>query len=288
MMTQFSYFGWITPWWNAPQVWGRGWGVCAAAPGSEGCLCRSTEGKCGLESWSRPSFHPPEDGAARIWQHKDPEMIISKFIRKCLVVESMKNWTGHMIQGMSTHLLIWDLEQVQHHSVSSHVLQQPLLLHTNLLSRRAEFTETQQDLCHTRHKTMRPALHLEGILLCMPLCNIQGLYSLERRKHWVKKFPPLSQFCSCWLCCCLFEVYCSHPALGSRYLLPVNQKLHTVRWHHRYWFSMTDTDSDYSHTCYCIHVTHMQNYLILISALVSLKYYLYTTRVFIHTLISIY
>jgi len=78
-----------------------------------------------------------------------------------------------MIQGLFTHILIGDLEQVQYHSVSSHVLQEPLLLHANLLSRRAEFTETQQDLCHTRHKTM----HLEGILLCvrllaLPMCNI--------------------------------------------------------------------------------------------------------------------
>lgn len=59
-------------------MWGRGWGVCAAAPGSENYLCRRTEWTCGLDTWSHPSFRPPEDGAARVWQHKDLNMTISR------------------------------------------------------------------------------------------------------------------------------------------------------------------------------------------------------------------
>lgn len=46
----------------------------------------------------------------------------------------------------STYCLVRDLQQVQHHCVSSHVLQQPLLLHTTLLSRVTQLTETMQDL----------------------------------------------------------------------------------------------------------------------------------------------
>lgn len=46
----------------------------------------------------------------------------------------------------STHCLVRDLQQIQHHSVSSHVLQQPLLLHATLLRRVTQLTETLQDL----------------------------------------------------------------------------------------------------------------------------------------------
>lgn len=44
------------------------------------------------------------------------------------------------------YLLIRDLQQVQHHCMSSHVLQQPLLLHATLLVAVTQLTEPQQDL----------------------------------------------------------------------------------------------------------------------------------------------
>lgn len=44
------------------------------------------------------------------------------------------------------HLLIGDLQQVQHHSMGPHVLQQPLLLHTTLLTGKTQLTESQQYL----------------------------------------------------------------------------------------------------------------------------------------------
>lgn len=50
------------------------------------------------------------------------------------------------------HRLVGDLQQVQHHSVGPHVLQQPLLLHATLLAGITQLTEPQQDLNirHTR------------------------------------------------------------------------------------------------------------------------------------------
>lgn len=41
----------------------------------------------------------------------------------------------------AANLLIRDLQQVQHHSVGPHVLQQPLLLHTTLLTGITQLTE---------------------------------------------------------------------------------------------------------------------------------------------------
>lgn len=41
----------------------------------------------------------------------------------------------------ATHRLIGDLQQVQHHSVGPHVLKQPLLLHTTLLTGITQLTE---------------------------------------------------------------------------------------------------------------------------------------------------
>lgn len=46
----------------------------------------------------------------------------------------------------TAYLLIRDLQQVQHHCMSSHVLQQPLLLHATLLVAVTQLTEPQQDL----------------------------------------------------------------------------------------------------------------------------------------------
>lgn len=45
-----------------------------------------------------------------------------------------------------THLLIGDLQQVQHCSVGPHILKQPLLLHTTLLTGIAQLTESKKDL----------------------------------------------------------------------------------------------------------------------------------------------
>lgn len=42
-----------------------------------------------------------------------------------------------------SHLLVGDLQQVQHDSVGPHVFQQPLLLHTTLLTRIAQLTEPE-------------------------------------------------------------------------------------------------------------------------------------------------
>lgn len=47
---------------------------------------------------------------------------------------------------VGTHRLVGDLQQVQHHSVGPHVLQQPLLLHTTLLAGITQLTEPQQNL----------------------------------------------------------------------------------------------------------------------------------------------
>lgn len=47
---------------------------------------------------------------------------------------------------LAPHLLVGDLQQVQHHSMSPHVLQKPLLLHTTLLARVTQLTEPHQDL----------------------------------------------------------------------------------------------------------------------------------------------
>jgi len=44
------------------------------------------------------------------------------------------------------HLLIGNLQQVQHDSMGSHVLQEPLLLHTTFLTRITQLTEPLQDL----------------------------------------------------------------------------------------------------------------------------------------------
>lgn len=44
------------------------------------------------------------------------------------------------------HRLVGDLQQVQHHGVSPHVLQKPLLLHTTLFIEVTQLAETQQDL----------------------------------------------------------------------------------------------------------------------------------------------
>lgn len=41
------------------------------------------------------------------------------------------------------HLLVGDLQQVQHYSMGPHVLQKPLLLHTTLLARVTQLTEPQ-------------------------------------------------------------------------------------------------------------------------------------------------
>lgn len=50
-----------------------------------------------------------------------------------------------------THLLIGDLQQVEHHSVGAHVLQQPLLLHSTLLTGVTQLTQTHKDLQITTH-----------------------------------------------------------------------------------------------------------------------------------------
>lgn len=42
-----------------------------------------------------------------------------------------------------THRLIGDLQQVQHHSMGPHVLQQPLLLHATLLTGETQLAEPQ-------------------------------------------------------------------------------------------------------------------------------------------------
>lgn len=41
----------------------------------------------------------------------------------------------------AANLLVRDLQQVQHHSVGPHVLQQPLLLHTTLLTGITQLTQ---------------------------------------------------------------------------------------------------------------------------------------------------
>lgn len=46
----------------------------------------------------------------------------------------------------ATNLLIGDLQQVQHHSVGAHVLQQPLLLQAALLTGITQLAEPKQDL----------------------------------------------------------------------------------------------------------------------------------------------
>lgn len=48
-----------------------------------------------------------------------------------------RNW----LFGQFPHLLVGDLQQVQHDSVGPHVLQQPLLLHTTLLTGITQLTE---------------------------------------------------------------------------------------------------------------------------------------------------
>lgn len=61
-----------------------------------------------------------------------------------------------LIYKNQLHLLVGDLQELQHHTVSSHVPQQPLLLLLTLLPRTslldAQLTETQQDL--TTHSTL--------------------------------------------------------------------------------------------------------------------------------------
>ena len=66
-----------------------------------------------------------------------------------------------VIRFNMTHRLKRDLQQVQHHSVSAHVLQQPLLLHTTLLTGITQLTEPQEDLniTHTHaHTSIRDTL----------------------------------------------------------------------------------------------------------------------------------
>lgn len=46
----------------------------------------------------------------------------------------------------AANLLVGDLQQVQHHSVGTHVLQQPLLLQAALLTGIAQLAEPKQDL----------------------------------------------------------------------------------------------------------------------------------------------
>lgn len=46
----------------------------------------------------------------------------------------------------AANLLVGDLQQVQHHSVGAHVLQQPLLLQAALLTGIAQLAEPKQDL----------------------------------------------------------------------------------------------------------------------------------------------
>lgn len=55
----------------------------------------------------------------------------------------------------ATNLLVGDLQQVQHHSVGAHVLQQPLLLQAALLTGITQLAEPKQDL------SIRPQLQLQ-------------------------------------------------------------------------------------------------------------------------------
>lgn len=65
-------------------------------------------------------------------------------MRMLNILNNLESSQVHIFR--STHCLVRDLQQVQHYGVSSHVLQQPLLLHTTLLSRITQLTETLQDL----------------------------------------------------------------------------------------------------------------------------------------------
>lgn len=70
------------------------------------------------------------------------------------------------------HLLVGDLQEVQHHSVGPHVFKQPLLLHTTLLTGITQLTEPKEDLnirhalllwtlCQTKHlKRTSYGIHL--------------------------------------------------------------------------------------------------------------------------------
>lgn len=56
------------------------------------------------------------------------------------------NITCTQLHWFTIYLLILDLQQVQHHSMGSHVFQQALLLHPALLTLIAQLCEPLQDL----------------------------------------------------------------------------------------------------------------------------------------------
>lgn len=61
--------------------------------------------------------------------------------------------TGWMFVA-TANLLVGNLQQVQHHSVGAHVLQQPLLLQATLLTGITQLTEPKQNL-KIRHTSVR-------------------------------------------------------------------------------------------------------------------------------------
>lgn len=93
-----------------------------------------------------------------------------------------------------TDLLVGDLQQVQHHGVSPHVLQEPLLLHAALLTGITQLTEPKEDLnirrtrlLFTYYKYSRKAVKITSqgfhlfddiIVVCFVAVNLRFIISI--------------------------------------------------------------------------------------------------------------
>lgn len=224
-------------------MWGRGWGVCAAAPGSENYLCRRTEWTCGLDTWSHPSFRPPEDGAAIVWQHKDLNMTISRsrivlqhhmiMLWYITVKPFLINEQNLLVPDWGIYkILNWSYKHWRNVHSPSHMgsggglAPQCELPCSSTASAAAHESSYQESRVYWDSAGSTSETKSQG--LSLKVFSSSSVTKMFHHWSWGtlrgKKFPPHWRFCSCWLCCCLFEVYWSHPALGSKYRLPINQK----------------------------------------------------------------
>lgn len=114
--------------------------------------------------------------------------------------QPITNMTWIQLHWFIIYLLVLDLQQVQHHSMGSHVFQQALLLHSALLTLIAQFREPLHDL--KKRLNYSPTLFFI-ILLIRKSCQLK------------KNKSPLWLWCSCSPCWSQSEVCCPHPVLDS-------------------------------------------------------------------------